>query len=293
MADLTNEPDVERLFELTMRYFDNKLNLLVNNAGINIPVPHTNPDECYAAYKRIMQINLHSAVRLSLLTASALKKTAEQSGETTSIVNVSSIAGCRPTPVYAAYGVSKAGMSMHTNYMSIELAPLVRVNSVAPGPVETKIIERSGWSMDQFKAMTNATAPLGRVGQPEEVAHSVLFLADPVKAAYITGAQLLIDGGVNQAPLQFSWACHVSSCASPLKCAASTTMSGILKSPPASQWLSSRLISYIVCFVQRTYKIPLDLSATDNNDSFFFSSLILIVTSGGSTGGFCAHECLK
>lgn len=204
MADLENELDVDRLFEASMRHFENRLDLLVNNAGFGLPVPHTSPHECYAAFKRIMQINLASAVRLTLLAAPALKTSALKAGAKSSVVNVGSIAGFRPSQTLFAYGTSKAALNMFSESMAIELAPLVRVNCVSPGPIETKIIERSGFSLDLFKRMSAGVAPLQRVGQPDEVARSVVFLADSQQAGYITGANLLVDGGTSLAPLRWS-----------------------------------------------------------------------------------------
>lgn len=203
-VDLENEQEVGRLFDASMLHFENRLDLLVNNAGFGLPVAHTNPAECYETFKRIMQINLASAVRLTLLAAPTLRETARRIGSRSSVINVGSIAGFRPSQSLFAYGTSKAALSMFSDCMAIELAPLIRVNCVTPGPIETKIIERSGFSLDLFKRMSAGLVPLERVGQPDEVASSVMFLADPKRAGYITGANLVVDGGTMLAPLRWS-----------------------------------------------------------------------------------------
>lgn len=188
---------MELLFQSSLEFFENRLHLLVNNAGYGEPVAPNKPDQCYQAYKRIMQINLNSIVRLTLLAAPHLKATSIRDGlnQAGSIVNVGSIASFRPSMTLASYATSKAGLNMFAQSMAVELAPEIRVNIVSPGPIETKIIERSGYKMDDLKALTNQFSPLKRVGQADEVAESVVFLADPARAAFITGANLIVDGG--------------------------------------------------------------------------------------------------
>lgn len=203
VADLAREEDVDRLFELAMSFFENRLDLLVNNAGIGKPVEHTAGQLCYDNFKATLQVNLISVARLTLLAAPALKATAQTEKSPTSIVNVSSIAALRPTSSLAAYGTSKAALCMYTSCMAVELAPLIRVNCLLPGPIETKIIDRSGFDLNLFKAVTEKVTPLRRIGQPDEVAEAVLYLADQQRASFVTGAQLTIDGGANMA--QITW----------------------------------------------------------------------------------------
>lgn len=192
------------LFAGAIEHFGQRLDLLVNNAGLGEPVEHTRIDECYQAFMRIMQTNLNSAVRLSLLAAPHLKKTAVETGQTSSIINISSIASFRPGQAGFGYSVSKAALNMLSDSLAAELGPLVRVNCVSPGPVETKIIARSGYSMELFKEASKNIAVLERTGQPEEVAQAVVFLADHKRAAFITGANLVIDGGTMVSPLRWN-----------------------------------------------------------------------------------------
>src|SRR5262245_1858997 len=102
------------------------------------------------------------------------------------------------------YSVCKAALRMLVNELAAELAPHgIRVNAVSPGTVDT-------WSDripdgDEHVARAAATVPLGRVGKPEDVAKAVEFLIDPDRSGYITGADLMIDGGLNQ----FNWLHHL------------------------------------------------------------------------------------
>lgn len=178
-----------------MKFFNNKLHLLVNNAGHGQHIPVTKPIECYKTYKKIMAININAVVKLTLLCSQALKDTSLKMKKPTNIVNIGSIAGLRPCITLFSYSTSKAALNMFSQSLAIELSPYVRVNVVSAGPIETKIIERAGWELEKFKELANTNAPLKRIGHSDEVANCVLFLADLDKAAYITGANLIVDGG--------------------------------------------------------------------------------------------------
>lgn len=207
-----------RLFEATKRHFGGRLDLLVNNAGVGRPVNHARVHECWLAFKSTLQVNLMAAVQLTLLAAPLLKTTAERLRQrndetgagagagakcTTCIINIGSIAGLRPTQTLAAYSTSKMALNMYTQCMACELAPLVRVNCINPGPVATKLVERAGFDLDEFKRVCALVSPLRRIGGTDEVAEAVLYLADWTRSGYITGAQLNIDGGCVLSPV--SW----------------------------------------------------------------------------------------
>lgn len=195
MADLGDDAQVEKLYSESMRHLGNHLSVLVNNAGYISPVDIRQPYECYESFCKTIQINLMSAVKLSLLCGDALRTAARDSGEASSIVNIGSINGIRPGLSRFAYATSKAALHYFTEAAAMEWGPIVRVNCVTPGPIETKIIERSGFSMDAFKETCRNTIIMARVGQPEEVAGAVEFLVDPKKASFITGANIVVDGG--------------------------------------------------------------------------------------------------
>ncbi len=114
------------------------------------------------------------------------------------IVNVSSVTGLRAFPGVLAYCVSKAGLDQLTRCAALELAAQgVRVNAVNPGVVVTEIHKRGGMTEEQYDAFldhSKTTHPLGRVGQAQEVAELIFFLASD-RASWITGATYSIDGG--------------------------------------------------------------------------------------------------
>lgn len=167
----------------------------VVNAGIGAggPIAETSFDE----WRRILSINLDGA----FLTLQAAMKAMRESGG--AIVLTASVAGVKAEPGIAAYGASKAAVIHLARIAAKEGAPLgIRVNSIAPGGVETPIwesvpfftelVERQGREA-AFKAMA-ANAPLARFGKPEEIAAQIVFLLSE-EAAFITGACLISDGG--------------------------------------------------------------------------------------------------
>ncbi len=145
-----------------------------------------------AAWDAMLNINLRSVF---LLMQKALPSLIERRGN---IVNVSSVTGLRAFPGVLAYCVSKAGLDQLTRCAALELATKgVRVNAVNPGVVITEIHKRGGMNDEQYAAFlkhSESTHPLGRVGQPEEIADLIAFLASD-RAAWITGATYSIDGG--------------------------------------------------------------------------------------------------
>jgi NAD(P)-dependent dehydrogenase (short-subunit alcohol dehydrogenase family) len=114
------------------------------------------------------------------------------------VVNVSSVTGLRAFPGIAGYCVSKAGLDQLTRCAALELAPRgVRVNAVNPGVVVTDLHRRAGFSEDTYAAFlerATQTHPLGRPGEPEEIADLIAFLASD-RAGWITGETISIDGG--------------------------------------------------------------------------------------------------
>jgi NAD(P)-dependent dehydrogenase (short-subunit alcohol dehydrogenase family) len=162
------------------------LDVLVNNTGINPAYgPLTEIDE--GAARKIMDVNVLSAL---LWSRSAVERGLGAS-HPGAIVNVASVAGLHPAPGIAYYGVSKSALIGLTTQLAAELAPEVRVNAVAPAVIKTRFAEAL-YAADEAKAA--ARYPLGRLGEPEDVAAAVAFLASD-DAAWITGQTLVIDGG--------------------------------------------------------------------------------------------------
>ena len=188
-GDITDIDFRIRLIARTVEVFG-RLDILVNAAGII--GSGTLENTSLETFDQMMDINVRSVFHLMQL---ALPHLVETSGN---IVNVSSVTGFRAFPGILSYCVSKAGVDQLTRAAALELAPKnVRVNAINPGVVETNLHKRSG--MDEtayakFLEHSKTTHPLGRVGQPEEAAQLIAFLASD-KAGWITGVTCSIDGG--------------------------------------------------------------------------------------------------
>jgi NAD(P)-dependent dehydrogenase (short-subunit alcohol dehydrogenase family) len=164
-----------------------RLDVLVNNTGINPSFgPLTELDE--SAARKIMDVNVLSAlswVRQAL--AHGLGR-----DEPGAVVNIASIAGLHPSPGIGYYGVSKSALLGLTVQLAAELAPRVRVNAVAPAVVKTRF---AAALYEGHEAEAASRYPLGRLGEPEDVASAVAFLAS-ADAGWITGQTVVLDGGI-------------------------------------------------------------------------------------------------
>jgi NAD(P)-dependent dehydrogenase (short-subunit alcohol dehydrogenase family) len=188
-ADLTASGEAARLVDEVVGALG-PLGVLVNNAG-SYPLAGV-LDVTAAQWDAVLAANLRSA--LECLQAAGRRMAARGDG---AIVNVTSIQAFRPAPGLAHYSAAKAGLEMLTRSAALELGPSgVRVNAVAPGLIWREGIE-SAWPDGVARFV--ARAPLGRLGQPEDVADACLFLASPA-ARFITGTTLVVDGGVLAAP---------------------------------------------------------------------------------------------
>lgn len=192
LADLNDISQIDQLVSATVDNFG-KLDILVNAAGIikNGNIENTTVDE----WDKMLNINLRSVFYLMQKCVPYLEATKGN------IVNVSSVTGPRAFPNVLAYCVSKAGVDQLTRCSALELAPKgVRVNAVNPGVVVTGLHKQSGMSEEKYVTFlehSRTTHPLGRVGQPSEVAELIMFLASD-KAGWITAATYEIDGGRGQ-----------------------------------------------------------------------------------------------
>lgn len=191
LADVSETSQVDRLVSEIDGF--GRLDVLVNAAGIlkNGTVENTTLDD----WDKMMNINLRSVF---YLMQKCVPHLAETKGN---IVNVSSVTGPRSFPGVLAYCVSKAAVDQLTRCSALELAEKgIRVNAVNPGVVVTNIHKRGGMndeSYEKFLEHSKTTHPLGRVGEPAEVAELIFFLASD-KASWITGATYEIDGGRGQ-----------------------------------------------------------------------------------------------
>jgi NAD(P)-dependent dehydrogenase (short-subunit alcohol dehydrogenase family) len=188
-ADVTVQPIARRIVAQTVEQFGG-IDVLVNAAG-HI-VSGSIEETTLATWDAMMNVNLRAVFNLMQQAVSHL---VERRGN---VVNVSSVTGLRAFPGVLAYCVSKAGLDQLTRCAALELAPKgVRVNAVNPGVVVTEIHRRGGMSQKEYKAFlerSKETHPIGRVGQPFEVAELILYLASE-RASWITGATYSIDGG--------------------------------------------------------------------------------------------------
>lgn len=188
-VDLLNEQETADFVRSVMNDFGG-VDVLVNAAGII--ASGTIENTTLADYDLMMNINVRSIFQLTQL---ALPSIIERKGN---VVNVSSVTGLRSFPGVLAYCVSKAAVDQLTRCAALELAPKgVRVNAVNPGVVRTNLHLNSGMDEEAYAGFverSKTTHPLGRIGDPGEIADLILFLASS-KAGWITGVTYSIDGG--------------------------------------------------------------------------------------------------
>ena len=164
------------------------VDILVNNAGTNSPMPmETVPEE---VLDKMLTLN----VRAAYLTAQAAVKSMIKASNGGVIINMTSQMGHVGSPNRTVYCMTKHALEGLTKAMAVELAPHgIRVNSVAPTFIETPLTKPM-LDQPEFRAFVDRMIPLGRLGQPEDVAAAVLYLASPA-ARMVTGTSLLVDGG--------------------------------------------------------------------------------------------------
>ncbi len=187
-ADVSRQAEIVRLLAETKKAFG-KLDILVNNAGIyefapleNVTAEHFNK-----------QFGLN-ALGLILTTQEAVKLFPPTGG---SVVNISSlVSGTYAVPNGSVYSATKASVDAITRSLSKELGPRkIRVNAVNPGMVETEGVRSSGIAESEMRRQIEAQTPLGRIGQPEDIAPAVAFFASD-DASWITGETLYVAGGL-------------------------------------------------------------------------------------------------
>ena len=193
-ADVSDHQAVSQIVK-EINQKEGKLDTLINNAAISICKPVLETE--IAEWDLIMSINLRSAFLLSQSAYPLLRKSQG------SIVNVSSVHAIATSVNIAAYAASKGGLVAFTRALAIEWAKdHIRVNALLPGAVDTPMLQsglgRGHLSGDHVYQMIEQLAQktvMGRVGKPEEIAQSILFLADREKSSYMTGQMLIVDGG--------------------------------------------------------------------------------------------------
>jgi NAD(P)-dependent dehydrogenase (short-subunit alcohol dehydrogenase family) len=186
-ADVGDETQARALVEQVVSRFG-RLDVLVNNAGTTERIAHANlPAATPDIWRRLYDVNV---IAPFVLVTAAEQVLRESQG---CVVNVSSLAGVKPTGSSIPYAASKAALNHVTRLLAKALGPDVRVNAVAPGLVATP------WTQDwdDLHQLVAAMAPLRRVATPDDVAEAVLGL---VRATYVTGEVLVLDGGLGLLP---------------------------------------------------------------------------------------------
>jgi NAD(P)-dependent dehydrogenase (short-subunit alcohol dehydrogenase family) len=188
-AHIGRTEDMQGLVAQTLDHYG-RLDILVNNAATN---PHFGPllaaDE--GQWDKIMDTNAKGVFRAC---QAALPQMQTQGGG--KIINIISVSGLQPTPGLGLYGVSKAAVLMLTKVLALELGPSnIQVNAIAPGVIKTRFSQLL-WETPQISEPILKRLPLGRFGEPDDVAQMALFLAAPA-SDYVTGSVFLVDGGMS------------------------------------------------------------------------------------------------
>lgn len=187
-GDLRDVPRMQAVVREAQDAFG-RLDVLVNNAGLELRADFLDTTE--EDYDRVLDVNLKGA----FFTAQAFARALREARRPGRIIHMSSVHEDLPFPHFTSYCASKGGMRMLMRNMAIELAPLgINVNNVAPGAICTPINQDLLANPQKLKALT-AQIPLGRLGEPPDVAGAVVYLASP-DAAYVTGTTLVVDGGL-------------------------------------------------------------------------------------------------
>ena len=188
-ADLSTESECRRLAnEIASR--ETKLDVLVNNAGATWGAPMADYDE--VAFERVFALNVKGVFHLTKF----LRPLLEAAGTTENparVINIGSIDGIHvPVMETYAYSSSKAAVHQLTRHLAKALAPNITVNAIAPGPFESKMMHAT---LEAFGDAIAQSAPLKRIGRPDDMAGAALFLASRA-GSYVTGVVLPVDGGI-------------------------------------------------------------------------------------------------
>jgi NAD(P)-dependent dehydrogenase (short-subunit alcohol dehydrogenase family) len=196
-ADVSRAEDATKTIDLVTAR-DGRIDVLVNNAGVFPMRAFLDVDE--ALWDRVLDTNLKGA----FFFAQAAARHMARGPHGGSIVNVASIDALHPTGRLTAYDASKGGLVMLTRALALELAPLrIRVNAVCPGGVDTPgadaatatMARQLGTTVEALRAgSTTQRVPLGRLGQPDDIARAVLFFATAL-SSWVTGDVMVVDGG--------------------------------------------------------------------------------------------------
>jgi 3-oxoacyl-[acyl-carrier protein] reductase len=186
-ANVAKKAEIEHLFAETKSAFG-RLDVLVNNAGVYEFAPLEAISEEH--FRKQFDLNV---LGLLLTTQEALKYFSSEGG---SVINISSIVSTFTPPGSSVYSATKAAVDAITKVLSKELGSRnIRVNSINPGMVETEGLHAAGFTEGEFQQQMEKQTPLGRIGQPPDIATAVVFFATP-ESGWITGESVMVSGGV-------------------------------------------------------------------------------------------------
>ncbi|HZZ29466.1 MAG TPA: glucose 1-dehydrogenase [Pirellulales bacterium] len=186
-ANLSKPAEIARLFAETKKAFD-RLDILVNNAGIYemAPLEKITPEHFHKQF----DLNV---LGLILASQEAVKLMGSSGG---SVINISSVVSTTGFPSYTVYAATKGAVDAVTRVLAKELGPRkIRVNSINPGMVETEGVHAAGIADSDFRKQYEAQSPLGRIGQPDDIANMAVFLASS-DSSWIAGESFYVSGGL-------------------------------------------------------------------------------------------------
>jgi NAD(P)-dependent dehydrogenase (short-subunit alcohol dehydrogenase family) len=186
-ADISREEEVRKGVEAALERFG-RLDVLVNNAGINIRKPLI--ELSLAEWQQVIGTNLTGPLLCARECAVELRRNHG------AIVNIASTRALMSEPDTESYAASKGGLVALTHALAISLGPEVRVNCVSPGWIDVSAWRKEG-TREVLSEADHGQHPAGRVGRPEDVARLVLYLADPANG-FLTGQNLVLDGGMTR-----------------------------------------------------------------------------------------------
>ena len=188
-ADLSTEAGAREL-AAAFSAREQALHVLVNNAGANWGAPLAEfPD---SAWDKVLALNVKAVFHLTRHLLPQLERAARP-GDPARVVNIGSIDGLQaPFLETYAYSASKAAVHHLTRVLAHKLAPRITVNAIAPGPFESKMMHET---LERFRDAIVGSCPLGRIGEPEDMAGAAIYLASRA-GAYLTGAVIPVDGGI-------------------------------------------------------------------------------------------------
>lgn len=188
-ADLADQNQVRYLItEVLSRH--GRLDVLVNNAGVSATIPHTSLKEASAKiWRELYEVNVIAPWTLIAEAEDALRQSSSHECPSC-ILNISSHAGIRPKGASIPYSASKAALNHMTKLLAASLAPLIRVNAIAPGLVDTPM----GRNWAEARKLWEERSPMGREAKPEEIAQVASMT---ITSHYLTGEIVIADGGLN------------------------------------------------------------------------------------------------